>query len=204
MGKLLKKKEVKNFILTNKMQIIVSFVLALVGVIVGVIIDIKSSSTISIGSSTKTTLIDLINGDYNTWGLFFYCFGKLFLSIMILFVFSLTAITSLLNYVYISYQGMLLGITVSGVMSEFGLAGTLNICLFIAPVNLINIAIIVFASSLFIKRREYQKKFKKNLSATINDFSSSFIFLFIITILSSFIYGIIYPLLLRSFIIVNY
>ena len=99
---------------------------------------------------------------------------------------------------------MLLGGSLASVIIDYGITGTLNAIIFIAPVNLINLTILTYASALFIKRREYSKKFRKSLPQGVAYYLSEHIGLLLGIIVSCVIYGVIYPILLRSMIIVNY
>ena len=109
-----------------------------------------------------------------------------------------------MNFVYLMYQGLLLGLSATGVIQENGLTGALNALIFISPVNLINLTIINYASALFIKRREYAQKFHKNFAESTSYYISELIGLIVGVSISSFLYGVIYPTILKSMIIINY
>lgn len=203
MANILKPKVVKGFVVSNKLQFIVGFMLIILGIIIGVVIQVPSEDTIIFASST-VSLEDLIVGDASAGSLFFANFLKLILPIIIIFLFSLNKFTGFLNYIYLLYQGMLLGISVTSVIIDNGFTGALNSLVFIAPVNLINLTIITYASALFLKRREYAKKFRKSFGQSFGFYLGETIWLFLGVIISSIIYGVIYPIILRSMIIVNY
>lgn len=201
---LFRPRDVKGFILSNKGLFLISLLFIFIGIVVGVIIAIRSSDSLTIFASSTVSLTDLITGDYSAGSLFFSCFTKLLLAVVILFIFSLTKLTSLLNYVYLAYQGMLVSITATNLIYLNGVAGALNIILFTVPVNLINLLIIAYASSLFIKRREYAKEYNKKFFASFGIYLPQFIGLIIGMIVASTIYGVIYPILLRSIVVISY
>lgn len=203
MANILKPKVVKGFVVSNKLQFIIGFIFILLGIIVGVVIQVPNEDTTIFASST-VSLEDLIVGDASAGSLFFSNFIKLMLPIIIIFMFSLNKYTGFLNYLYLLYQGMLLGISVTSVIIDNGFTGALNSLVFIAPVNLINLTIITYASALFTKRREYSKKFRKSFGQSFGFYLGETIWLLIGTLVSSVIYGVIYPIILRSMIIVNY
>ena len=202
MARMLNAKTIKGFILSNKTQIVVGYVCIVVGIIVGVCIAISGEDAVVFSSST-VTLQELITGEYSSVSLFFSSFFKLLLPIVIIFLFSLSKFTSFLDFIYLMYQGLLLGISATVVIQENGLTGALNALIFISPVNLINLTIINYASALFIKRREYAKKFHKTFLESVSVYIKESVWLIVLVAVSSFLYGVVYPTILKSMIIVN-
>ena len=199
-----KPKDVKQFIVSNKILFLISFLFIFIGIIVGVIIEIKTTDTLTIFVSSTASLTEIITGDYSAGTLFFTCFKKVFLAVIILFVFSLTKFTSFLNYIYLAYQGMLVSATATNLVYLNGISGVLNVVLFTVPVNLINLIIIAYASSLFIKRREYQRAYNQSFIGSFSAYSGQIVGLIIGILLASTIYGVIYPILLRSIVVISY
>lgn len=203
MFSIFKPRAVKQFIISNKGLFLLSFVFIMLGMIIGAIICINEQES-TIFASATVSLEDIIVGDFSAGELFFSCFKKILLASIILFVFSLTKITSIFNYIYLAYQGMLVAMTATNLILTNALAGLLNVLLFTAPVNLINMLIIAYASSLFIKRREYQKVYKKSFMASFSAYSSQVVGLIVGIVVVSLIYGVIYPLLLKSIVVISY
>ena len=203
MATIFKPKAIKGFIASSKLQFSIGFICVVIGIIIGIVIHISGDYT-AIFSSSTVSLNALIIGEYSSIGLFFSSFFKLLLPILIIFIFSLNKFSSILNFVYLAYQGLLLGGSLASVVIDYGITGTLNAIIFIAPVNLINLTILTYASALFIKRREYSKKFRKSILQGVAYYLSEHIGLLLGVIVSCVIYGVIYPILLRSMIIVNY
>lgn len=203
MARLIKSRAIKGFIVSNKVLFVVGYICIIIGIVVGVCIGVSGESAVIFSSST-VTLEELITGEYSSVGLFFSSFFKILLPIFIIFVFSLNKFTSVLDFIYLMYQGLLLGLSATGVIQENGLTGALNTLIFISPVNLINLTIINYASALFIKRREYAQKFHKNFVESTSYYISEIIGLIIGVIISSFLYGVVYPTILKSMIIINY
>lgn len=203
MARLIKSRVIKGFIVSNKVLFVVGYICIIIGIVVGVCIGVSGESAVIFSSST-VTLEELITGEYSSVGLFFSSFFKILLPIFIIFVFSLNKFTSVLDFIYLMYQGLLLGLSATGVIQENGLTGALNTLIFISPVNLINLTIINYASALFIKRREYAQKFHKNFVESTSYYISEIIGLIIGVIISSFLYGVVYPTILKSMIIINY
>ncbi len=203
MFSIFKPRAVKQFIMSNKGLFLLSLFSVFLGMVIGVIICVHEEGG-TILAVESASLEDIIVGDYSTGELFFSSFKKIMLASIILFVFSLTKITSLLNYIYLAYQGMLVSMTATSLIYSNALAGVLNTLLFTAPVNLINMLIIAYASSLFIKRREYGKAYKKPFLTSFGAYSSQFIGLMFGIVISSLIYGVIYPLLLKSIVVISY
>ena len=199
-----KPKDIKEFVITNKILFLISFLFIFIGLVIGVVIEIKTTDTLTIFASSTASLTDIITGDYSAGTLFFSCFKKVFLATVILFVFSLTKITSFLNYIYLAYQGMLVSATATNLIYLNGLTGALNVVLFTVPVNLINLLIIAYASSLFIKRRDYQRSYNKTFLGSFSAYSGQLAGLLIGVVLASAIYGVFYPILLRSIVVISY
>lgn len=199
-----KPRDIKRFIVSNKLLFLVSLLFIFIGMVIGVVIEVGTSDTLTIFASSTVSLSDIITGDYSAWTLFFSCFKKLLLAVVILFVLSLTKWTSLLNYIYLAYQGMLVSMTATNLVYINGIAGALNVVLFTMPVNLINLLIIAYASSLFIKRREYQKTYNKPFKGSFSVYIRQFIGLAVVMVLASLVYGVIYPVLLRSIVVISY
>ncbi len=199
-----KPQDIKQFVITNKILFLISFLFIIIGIAIGVIVEIKTTDTLTIFASSTASLTDIITGDYSAGTLFLNCFKKVFLAVIILFVFSLTKFTSFLNYIYLAYQGMLVSATATNLIYLNGLTGALNVVLFTIPVNLINLIIIAYASSLFIKRREYQKTYNKAFLGSFSAYLGQFVGLIIGIVLASAIYGVIYPILLRSIVVISY
>ena len=203
MFSIFKPRAVKQFIVSNKGLFLLSLCFILLGMVVGVLICVKEQGSIIFASET-VSLEDIIVGDYSAGELFFSCFKKILISSIILFVFSLTKITSIFNYIYLAYQGMLVSMTATNLIFTNSIAGLLNVLLFTAPVNLINMLIIAYASSLFVKRREYQRVYKKPFIASFGVYSSQLVGLVVGIIVVSLIYGVVYPLLLKSIVVISY
>ena len=210
MARLIKSRAIKGFIVSNKVLFVVGYICIIIGIVVGVCIGVSGESAVIFSSST-VTLEELITGEYSSVDLvngqaftYFSSFFKILLPIFIIFVFSLNKFTGVLDFIYLMYQGLLLGLSATGVIQENGLTGALNTLIFISPVNLINLTIINYASALFIKRREYAQKFHKNFVESTSYYTSEIIGLIIGVIISSFLYGVVYPTILKSMIIINY
>ncbi len=203
MARLIKSRAIKGFIVSNKVLFVVGYICIIIGIVVGVCIGVSGESAVIFSSST-VTIEELITGEYSSVSLFFSSFFKILLPIFIIFVFSLNKFTGVLDFIYLMYQGLLLGLSATGVIQENGLTGALNTLIFISPVNLINLTIINYASALFIKRREYAQKFHKNFVESTSYYTSEIIGLIIGVIISSFLYGVVYPTILKSMIIINY
>lgn len=199
-----KPRDVKQFILSNKILFLVSLLFIFIGIVIGIIVEVTTTDTLTIFADSTASLAEIITGDYSASSLFFSCFKKIMLAVIILFVFSLTKFTSFLNYVYLAYQGMLVSMTATNLIYLNGITGALNVILFTLPVNLINLLLIAYASSLFIKRRELQKTYRKGFFQSFSTYSGQIIGLAVGVVISCTIYGVIYPLLLRSIVVISY
>ena len=99
---------------------------------------------------------------------------------------------------------MLVSITATNLIYINGVSGILNVVLFTLPVNVVNLMIIAYALSLFIKRREYSKEYNKKFFTSFGVYLHQFIGLIIGMFVASAIYGVIYPILLRSIVVISY
>lgn len=197
-------KEIKSFVKANKLLFLVTIIFLALGIGIGVIIMLGEDASYDIFAKESIGLGEIISGEYSSFSLALSCFFKCVLSCLIMLLFGLTKYTIYLNYVYIGYQGLLLGASCTSVVALNGVTGALNVFIFTLPVNLLNLIAICLMQVVLSLRLAYAKKFRAGKAKSFAVFGKRFLLVVILALISAVIYGFVYPLLLRSIVVINY
>ena len=144
--------DIKYYLKKNQKILISFLVLLLFGIVVGIIIATSSDSYLSLLTNSDKLFYDYVNGKAS--------FSKqatrlIFSSILldiIFFVLSLNFYLSFLSYLIVSYQGCLMFLSVTAVITEYGFRGVLMTLFLSLPVNLILFASNILFASICFKR----------------------------------------------------
>ncbi|MGN1259414.1 MAG: hypothetical protein ACI4T8_04250 [Christensenellales bacterium] len=196
--------EIKTFIKTNRTLFLVTIIFLCLGISIGVIIMLGDDASLNVLAKEGVELADIISGEYSSISLMFSCLFNCLLSCLIMLVLGLNKYTIYLNYVYITYQGLLLGASCTSIISLNGITGALNVFIFTLPVNILNMLVICLMQVVLLLRIAYSKKFKVRGVKSFSIYAKKFLLVLVLAVLSSVIYGFIYPILLRSIVVVNY
>ena len=154
-------------------------------------------------TTTDLDLSEIILGERGALGLFFQNLWALVLPFLLIFLLMTNKWTAFLTFFYLGYQGILLGASVASVVGEFGFAGALNTILVIIPINLLNFFVLISWLITCYKRMKLAKIQRLSFLGSIKLFCPQIMGCFMGALFASAVYGFIYPLLLRSVIIVN-
>ena len=198
------KKSVRAELVENRQRYLVSLLVLLVGIVLGVVVTTAEGSDYNIYETNSLSLYDIITSDYEKMDLFLDCFGRLLLACAIIFVFSFKRISFLLSFVYLAFQGFLFSSSLVSVVSINGIEGVLSGLFFILPMNLLNFAVLIFFLCVCWKRLVFAGAYRLTFKKSVKLFAGKFFAVLVLCVLSSAIYGFIYPLLLRSIIVINY
>ena len=127
----------------------------------------------------------------------------LLVSSVIIFIFCLNNYTKLLAFIYLGYQGILLGSTITSVIAESGIAGILNSLVIIVPINLMNFFVIVSVLVVSMRCLEVRRSQHLSIFYAMKIFFTKFLVCVMGAVMCSFVYGFIYPILLKTMIIVS-
>lgn len=204
MANFVTKKNVFNLIKeTKKYLLFLSFVV-LAGIVVGVVVQTKTGASLEIYSANSVALADIISGTVKKSKLFFSAFLSLSFSVIILFVFSLTSVTSLLKPVYIFYQSILLGSSLTSLVLLKGVSGIINLLIFVLPVNILNFLSFIIFSAVLNLARKYAKNRHISFLNSLFFFKEYLLLVVVLVLFSCFLYGVIYPILVKSVVVINY
>ena len=125
-GNFLSPTTIKKYIKANNRAYLTSVIIVICGMIMGVYFNLGGFIDDIIFSATDVSLSEIIVGEVGGVSLFFKNFWVLLISSLIIFLLFTNNYTKILAYVYLAYQGMLLGATITSVIGESALAGILN------------------------------------------------------------------------------
>lgn len=173
-----------------------------IGVVIGIIISLSKISYLGLLNVKDKVIINIINGSISVVSSFWECLCSFALPLIIIFLFSLNYYSNFLNYIFFSYQSMLLMLTSLAMIQSYSFSGFLKILLIILPVNLIYFFIMCFWIVACTKRVSYSNKLKKFSAGFDNAFQYSIYLSLFAIFLLSVIVGFIVPLILKSAIFV--
>lgn len=196
-------KHLKSFLIEYKFTILICALLSFIGIVLGVYAELKNS-TFTIFSADELSISKIIVGDYNVWQRFFYVFGLLLLSFIIVTVFNLNKFLFVFSYIYLGYQSYLFGSSITTVIALKGIRGAFSTLFFLLPINLLILFSIMFTISIYNKRKKIAKQLKLMTKQSYVQIMPLIIFNFLLMVLISIISAVILPLVLRSVIIISY
>lgn len=196
-------KSVKVFVIANKKLYFIGLISAVLGITLGIILSFTGGDG-KVYSQGGVTLYEIIVSDYSGFSLFFDNIYRLLIPIVLIFLFTLSKYSMPLTYVYLGYQGYLLGASIVGLITNNGAVGLLNGLILVLPINAINFFIIISALVVFIKRLNLKTYQRITLVHSVKIFIPKLLWVVVGAILTSFIYAFLYPLLLKSMIVINY
>ena len=168
----------------------------IIGIIVGIYLGVTGYKYTSLLTTGDKLMFDYITGTASYMSIFYSRISVCIISIIIIFVFNLTYYLSFFNYLYIGYQTALLVLSSIGIISLKGLAGIINVVLFILSLMM----------GVSIERAREQFKFKSSFYDSfyntnyLKKISMCACCLFVVCLFSS----LILPLIFKSFIIILY
>lgn len=194
---------VKRFVALNKRLYFINLVVFIIGLVIGIVLVAGGQMDETIYTSINVSITDIIVNDYSVFSLFFAGLIRLIVPIIIIFIMFLTRYTSFLGHLYYGYQALLLGASIAGLVGEGGVAGVLNSLFVVIPINIINFFLIASSLVVFYKRLKLATTQKITLVHSLKIMLPKLIMILVGVLFSAVIYGFIYPILLRSMIIVN-
>lgn len=168
------------------------------GIAIGIIVVSSNESYINLLTSQNKILYSYINGTYSISEVFWNQFFKFLLPLVLIFILSLNYYSSLLSFIFITYQSAVFIMSVSAIISLYGMSGILNFIFIMLPINLIYFAVMAFfmicvigRSRLASRYHEFGFGFERQFLVKL---LISVCFIFFLCILAS----LIYPLFLKS------
>ena len=198
------KKSVRSVVSANKQRFLISILFLLLGVVLGVVVSLNKDATQNIYDADSLSLFDIITSDYQRGELFFDSLWRLLLAVTIIFVLSLKRATFFLSFVYVAFQGFLFAESLISVIVLSGLKGVLSGLFFILPINLLNFVVIISAQVICWWRLNFASSYRLGTKKSLKTFAIKFAGVLVLCVVSSVVYGYLFPLLLRSVIVINY
>lgn len=192
-----------NFIRLNKKLYLFSLLVSVAGLILGIILSTTGGMEGGVYSTGQTSLYDIIVNDYSAFSLLWENLIRLILPLLIIYLLSLTKYTSFLAFIYLGYQSMLLGASIIGLVQENGVAGIINGLVVVLPINAVNFLLLVSGLVVFIKRLNLSISQRITILHSTKIMLPKLLYIFVCALFASFIYAFIYPLLLRSMVVIN-
>lgn len=177
-----------------------------IGLVLGIVLIFSENSYVDLLNSDDQNLLEYINGSANLSSLFFKRLFSSLLFIAIIFLSNMVIETSFLSVLVLGYQSLLLVLSCDAIISLQGASGVINCLLLILPVNIINLLAMAFFCGCMISRAAVAKKFRMNFAESskyVNLNVTAGVSLCIIFI-ACIIHSVIIPLLIKSFIIINF
>lgn len=190
----------------NAISYYISGFVVLIGIIIGVYLVFTGYSYTSLLSASDKNIIEYIKGTASYSDIFYFRMMNICVSFVILIIFNLSVYTSFLGYIYLGYQVVLTTLMCSALITLYGLAGVLNVCLFTIPINLIYIFIMVFVIAISVGRARYQKKYRVGFwdSFKESEYFKFLILAIVFAFLLCVVFCFVFPLFLKSFVMINY
>lgn len=204
--KQLLKFQIKEHFKENSFRYVLISFSCLIAIVLGVYFAISGISHSSLLTSADKNIFAYISGTAEYGSIFSSRFWSLFLCVVLIFCFNFVRETAFLNYVYLGYQMCLIVLSSSAIISLYGISGIINVICFVVPINLVNFSLLCFVSVISMRRASVQREYKLGFfssfkeDAYLRKFIVSVLILFMFCLLNSFVL----PLILKSFVIINY
>lgn len=190
----------------NVIYYIISCISIIVGVVVGIYLALTNYKYTSLLTATDNIMFDFINGTASYTEIFYSRLADMLLCLLIIFVFSLSVYSSIINYIFICYQTVLFVLSCGALVSLYGVIGIINVILFMIPINLLNILIMVIFNIYGIERANTCRSFSLNFFGSFkeNGYLLKVLLCVLFVVVVCVLHSFILPLIIKSFIVVNY
>lgn len=198
--------QIKEHFKENSIRYVLIAFSCVIAIAFGLYFSISGFSHSSLLTSADKNVFAYISGTAEYGSIFSSRFWSLFLCVVLIFCFNIVRETAFLNYVYLGYQMCLIVLSSSAIISLYGVSGIVNVICFVVPINLVNFALLCFVSVISMRRASVQKAYKIGFFSSFKE--DAYFKKFIVSVLLLFVFCAIYsfvlPLILKSFVIINY
>ncbi len=196
--KLFSKLDLKFYLKQHRMIYFMFLLCFFLGVVVGFVIMFSSDNFLKLLTSENKSLYPFINGTAETGVLFWKKLIKFVLPLLLIFGLGINYYTSLLSYIFITYQSSLLVLSCGAIIKTYGVAGFLNVMFVTLPINLLYFAMVIIFSETCFSRAKLsliQKNFKEGYTG---EFYLRLLIVLILVLLLVVFACLIYPLFLKN------
>ncbi len=206
MKQYLLKYQIKEHFKENLTRYIIIIFSSLIAIVCGIYFAISGFSYSSLLTSSDKNIFAYISGTAEYSSIFMTRFWSLFLCIILIFCFNLVRETAFLNYVYLGYQMCLIVLSSSAIISLYGFTGIVNVVCFVVPINLVNFGILAYMSVISMARASDAKSFKLGFFSSFKEryYLRKFFVSVLILFVFCAVYSFVLPLVLKSFVVINY
>ena len=194
----LTKNDINNYINRRKNYYFAFFLCIAVAIIISIVIIKTNDEYISVLSYTNKLYLEIVKGEVNLVALASKIYFVFSISLLIYFIVCLNYYTSLISYFIITYQTILLCLSIFSIISLYGIVGAINCIIIIIPINLFNLLINIYCITNFIIRSEQASKYKTFNYGFNRDFFIEYLLGQAMLLILSIIAGIIIPTLLKN------
>ena len=198
--------QMKEHFRENTLYYFFALVFVCVGLALGLYISLTGYKYTALLSAPDKNMFSYITGTAPYTSIFYSRLVNVILTVAIIFVLTITKYTLPLSYLFLSYQMALVVLTSAAIITMYGLSGVLNVILFVVPINLVNIALMVYGVGVGHERAKLWQNYKLKFGDSFKETSFAFKFfifaagLFCVAIINSFIL----PIFIKSFVVVNF
>lgn len=190
----------------NSFRYVIILIVCALAISVGIYFAVSGFSYANLLTSADKNMFGYISGTAEYSSIFWSRFLSLLLCVILIFCFNIVRETAFLNYFYLAYQMCLIVLSAAAIISVYGLYGIINVILFVVPINLVNFCLICYLSVLSMDRAFFWKAYKTSFVSSFREISYLKKFSIALSLLFAFciVYSFIFPLILKSFVVVNY
>lgn len=179
----------------------------LIGVVIGVIVEITSSIGSLFLSDKSNSFFDFATNDVSTVDFFVDQLKNMLIAFFIIFATNLSIYSSFLNFIFLGYQGLLLSSSCGAIISSYGLLGIVNVVLIIVPINLALFVFYLAASELCFSRASDAKRYSINFKQSFafqRHLVRNLLVCFVLALAVCIVVSLILPLILKSVLFVAF
>ncbi|MEG1581840.1 MAG: hypothetical protein RR334_01595 [Clostridia bacterium] len=178
----------------------------IIGIIIGIILGKGNDSLIKLLKTNDENLFDFIVGNAELGSIFWYKLKDIIFAFLIIFVINLHYVSGFINYFFIGYQSFLFASSCSAILSLYGFGASVNICMFIVPINILFLFSLIMGAISLEKRAGYCKEYKLKFYQSFknNNYLSEFVISFSVALAICIISSFIIPIFYKSFVFINY
>lgn len=195
-------RQAKKFIISNSRLFLICALVVLLGFALGAYLVTSELAEDIVYAFSIAEISDVIIGEYSFLGLVLSNLKTLIVPMLIIFLMLTNRFTGVLSFFYLGYQGLLLGASVVSVLSDFGIGGVLVVLFLLLPMNLANFMVLISWLIVNYKRMQVARTQRLKLLYSLRVFFKPIIGVVVAGIIASIIYGVLYPMLLRSAVVV--
>ena len=190
----------------NKGSYCLVLFVAILGIIIGVYLSVTGYRYTSLLTASDKNMFDYITGTASYTSIFYSRLIDILICSVILVVLNLCIYTSFLSFMFLGYQMALIVLSSSAIISLYGLAGIINVVLFVVPINILNFIVMAVIVCLGVERARLQNTYKLKFFESFKQtsFIKGVLICFLIELVICILHSFILPLFIKSFVVFSY